>query len=89
VAIDRQHGRRPAGEHPGGGGIFTVAVNRLTERYLVDTALPASIEAIRNDIERMLGQPWWQRRTSPATPCCATGWPPVKTPPRRRASSNT
>ncbi|MFK3771711.1 methyl-accepting chemotaxis protein [Pseudomonas sp. NPDC089406] len=37
--------------------IYTVAVNRLTERYLVDTALPASIEAIRNDIERMLGQP--------------------------------
>ncbi|MDU9389471.1 methyl-accepting chemotaxis protein [Pseudomonas sp. zfem002] len=38
-------------------GIYTVAVNRLTERYLVDTALPASIEAIRNDIERMLGRP--------------------------------
>ncbi|MDZ3994928.1 hypothetical protein PspTeo4_37936 [Pseudomonas sp. Teo4] len=37
--------------------IYTVALNRLTERYLVDTALPASIEAIRNDIERMLGQP--------------------------------
>ncbi|MGJ3439683.1 methyl-accepting chemotaxis protein [Pseudomonas sp. Je.1.5.c] len=37
--------------------IYTVAVNRLTERYLVDTALPASIEAIRNDIERMLAQP--------------------------------
>lgn len=37
--------------------IFTVALNRLTERYLVDTALPASVEAIRNDIERMLGQP--------------------------------
>ncbi|HYQ51740.1 MAG TPA: cache domain-containing protein, partial [Pseudomonas sp.] len=37
--------------------IFTVALNRLTERYLLDTALPASIEAIRNDIERMLGQP--------------------------------
>ncbi|MNG84273.1 Methyl-accepting chemotaxis protein PctC [compost metagenome] len=37
--------------------IFTMALNRLTERYLVDTALPASIEAIRNDIERMLGQP--------------------------------
>ncbi|MCE1116866.1 methyl-accepting chemotaxis protein [Pseudomonas sp. NMI795_08] len=37
--------------------IYTVAVNRLTERYLVDTALPASIEAIRNDIERMLGRP--------------------------------
>ncbi|QBF28908.1 methyl-accepting chemotaxis protein [Pseudomonas tructae] len=38
-------------------GIYSVAVNRLTERYLVDTALPASIEAIRNDIERMLGRP--------------------------------
>ena len=37
--------------------IYTVALNRLTERYLVDTALPASIEAIRNDIERMLGRP--------------------------------
>ncbi|MEE3633678.1 methyl-accepting chemotaxis protein [Pseudomonas sp. AL 58] len=37
--------------------IYTLAVNRLTERYLVETALPASIEAIRNDIERMLGQP--------------------------------
>ena len=39
--------------------IFTVALNRLTERYLVDTALPASIEAIRNDIERMLGSGAW------------------------------
>ncbi len=38
-------------------GIYTVAVNRLTERYLVNTALPASIEAIRNDIERMLTRP--------------------------------
>ncbi|MDR0277923.1 MAG: methyl-accepting chemotaxis protein [Paucimonas sp.] len=38
-------------------GIYTVAVNRLTERYLVKTALPASIEAIRNDIERMLTRP--------------------------------
>ena len=28
-------------------GIYTVAVNRLTERYLVETALPASIEAIQ------------------------------------------
>jgi len=37
--------------------IYTLAVNRLTERYLVDTALPASVEAMRNDIERMLGQP--------------------------------
>nr|WP_286900957.1 MULTISPECIES: methyl-accepting chemotaxis protein [Pseudomonas] len=38
-------------------GIYTVAVNRLTERYLVETALPASIEAMRNDIERMLDRP--------------------------------
>ena len=38
-------------------GIYTVAVNRLTERYLVETALPASIEAMRNDIERMLSRP--------------------------------
>ena len=38
-------------------GIYSLAVNRLTERYLVDTALPASIEAIRNDIERMLSRP--------------------------------
>ena len=38
-------------------GIYSVAVNRLTDRYLVDTALPASIEAIRNDIERMLSRP--------------------------------
>ncbi|MCE0913871.1 methyl-accepting chemotaxis protein [Pseudomonas sp. NMI760_13] len=37
--------------------IYTMALNRLTERYLVDTALPASVEAMRNDIERMLGQP--------------------------------
>ena len=37
--------------------IYTLAVNRLTERYLVETALPASIEAMRNDIERMLGRP--------------------------------
>lgn len=38
-------------------GIYSVVVNRLTERYLVETALPASIEAIRNDIERMLSRP--------------------------------
>ncbi|MGE8409381.1 MAG: methyl-accepting chemotaxis protein [Pseudomonas sp.] len=38
-------------------GIYTVAVNRLTERYLVGMALPASIEAIRNDVERMLIRP--------------------------------
>ena len=57
VAVDCEHGRSPAGEHPGGGRVYTEAVNRLTERYLVDTALPASVEAIRNDIERMLGKP--------------------------------
>ncbi|TDF80034.1 methyl-accepting chemotaxis protein [Pseudomonas sp. H9] len=38
-------------------GIYSVVVNRLTERYLIETALPASIEAIRNDIERMLSRP--------------------------------
>ncbi|MBV6288851.1 methyl-accepting chemotaxis protein [Pseudomonas sp. MAFF 301350] len=37
--------------------IYTLAVNRLTERYLIETALPSSVEAIRNDIERMLGRP--------------------------------
>lgn len=37
--------------------IYTLAVNRLTERYLVETALPSSVEAIRNDIERMLSRP--------------------------------
>ncbi|MDB6050964.1 MAG: methyl-accepting chemotaxis sensory transducer [Pseudomonas sp.] len=38
-------------------GIYTVVVNRLTQSYLLDTALPASIEATRNDIERILVQP--------------------------------
>ena len=38
-------------------GIYTVVVNRLTQRYLLDTALPASIEAMRNDIERILVKP--------------------------------
>jgi len=38
-------------------GIYTVVVNRLTDSYLVGTALPASIEATRNDIERILVQP--------------------------------
>nr|WP_166361514.1 methyl-accepting chemotaxis protein [Pseudomonas akapageensis] len=38
-------------------GIYTLVVNRLTERYLLDTALPASIEAMRNDIERILVKP--------------------------------
>ncbi|MBD1585180.1 HAMP domain-containing protein [Pseudomonas sp. C2L12B] len=38
-------------------GIYTVVVDRLAQRYLVDTALPASVEATRNDIERLLGVP--------------------------------
>ncbi|NBA96393.1 HAMP domain-containing protein [Pseudomonas sp. R5(2019)] len=38
-------------------GIYTAVVNRLTERYLIDTALPSSVESIRNDIERMLTRP--------------------------------
>jgi methyl-accepting chemotaxis protein len=32
-------------------------VNRLAQRYLVEQALPSSIEAMRNDIERILVQP--------------------------------
>jgi methyl-accepting chemotaxis protein len=38
-------------------GIYTLVVNRLAERYLVEQALPSSIEAMRNDIERILVQP--------------------------------
>ncbi|MND84441.1 Methyl-accepting chemotaxis protein PctB [compost metagenome] len=38
-------------------GIYTAVVNRLTQTYLLDTALPASIEAMRNDIERILVKP--------------------------------
>jgi methyl-accepting chemotaxis protein len=38
-------------------GIYTLVVNRLAQRYLVEQALPSSIEAMRNDIERILGQP--------------------------------
>ena len=38
-------------------GIYTSVVNRLAERYLVDEALPASIEAIRNDLDRVLTEP--------------------------------
>ncbi|MDE1167036.1 MAG: methyl-accepting chemotaxis protein [Pseudomonas sp.] len=38
-------------------GIYTVVVNRLAQSYLLETALPASVEAIRNDIERILVQP--------------------------------
>ncbi|SDG54832.1 methyl-accepting chemotaxis protein [Pseudomonas benzenivorans] len=38
-------------------GIYSLLLNRLTERYLVDEALPASILAIRNDLERGLAEP--------------------------------
>ncbi|HLD68843.1 MAG TPA: methyl-accepting chemotaxis protein [Pseudomonas sp.] len=38
-------------------GIYTAVVNRLAERYLVEQALPASILAIRNDLERVLAEP--------------------------------
>jgi len=38
-------------------GIYTVVVNRLAQSYLLETALPASVEAMRNDIERILTKP--------------------------------
>jgi len=38
-------------------GIYTVVVNRLAQSYLLETALPASVEAMRNDIERILSKP--------------------------------
>ncbi len=38
-------------------GIYTAVVNRLAQTYLLDTALPASVEAMRNDIERILVKP--------------------------------
>ncbi len=37
--------------------VYSSAVNRLAERYLVGQALPANISAIRNDIERTLAAP--------------------------------
>ncbi|MCY1481415.1 Methyl-accepting chemotaxis protein McpH [compost metagenome] len=38
-------------------GLYALLVNRLSERYLLEQALPASIEAIRNDFERQLAGP--------------------------------
>jgi len=38
-------------------GIYTLVLNRLAQSYLVEQALPSSIEAMRNDIERILVQP--------------------------------
>lgn len=37
--------------------VYSSAVNRLAERYLIGEALPANITAIRNDIERTLAEP--------------------------------
>ncbi len=38
-------------------GIYAAVVNRLAERALVDQALPASVAAIANDLERILTEP--------------------------------
>ncbi|QRY80677.1 methyl-accepting chemotaxis protein [Pseudomonas sp. PDNC002] len=38
-------------------GLYAVLVNRLSERYLLEQALPASIQAIANDFERRLTGP--------------------------------
>ncbi|RJG13316.1 methyl-accepting chemotaxis protein [Pseudomonas cavernicola] len=38
-------------------GIYTVVVNRLAERALVEQALPASVAVIGNDLERILTEP--------------------------------
>jgi methyl-accepting chemotaxis protein len=37
--------------------IYAFALNKLTERYLLQQAMPASVEAIRNDLERLLAAP--------------------------------
>ncbi len=38
-------------------GIYSAVVDRLTERYLIEEALPARVLAIRNDLERVLTAP--------------------------------
>ena len=38
-------------------GIYAFALNKLTDRYLLQQAMPASVEAIRNDLERLLAAP--------------------------------
>jgi methyl-accepting chemotaxis protein len=38
-------------------GIYSALVNRLTERYLVEEALPARLSSIRNGLERVLAAP--------------------------------
>lgn len=42
--------------------VYASAVERLAERYLLDEALPANINAIRNDIERTLAAHHRHRR---------------------------
>jgi len=37
--------------------VYSSAVNRLAERYLIGEALPANVTAIRNDIQRTLAEP--------------------------------
>jgi methyl-accepting chemotaxis protein len=37
--------------------IYAFALNTLTDRYLLQQAMPASVEAIRNDLERLLAAP--------------------------------
>ncbi len=37
--------------------LYAFALNRLSDRYLVEQAMPASVEAIRNDLERLLAAP--------------------------------
>ena len=37
--------------------IYAFALNKLTDRYLLQQAMPASVDAIRNDLERLLAAP--------------------------------
>lgn len=37
--------------------IYAFALNKLTDRYLLQQALPASVTSIRNDLERLLASP--------------------------------
>ena len=66
-------------------GLYAVLVNRLSERYLLEQALPASIQAIANDFEKRLTGPItaaagiagtvpaWSPRSGAATGC-RCGW---------------
>lgn len=57
MAADSQHGHRPAGQHPDRGWHLYPGGQPPAQSYLVEQALPSSIEATRNDIERILVQP--------------------------------